>query len=318
MRSTVNMQKKEPDSLITTVKNKVVYSFRLTMFLLLKFAYYVLYEYGLLSKPPPPTTISSLSDDYIQHHKSVFLNSYENINADHSMNIEKCFYDSKLHALAVENAENELEQIWRRRIMLENTPRGNIIMYYDAFKQGFVYYSDNSNIPYFVLNAAVMKYVLLFKCRDFFIDDQITPENTLSPLLSIYHKPEPPKNTDNQSIKMVENPVLKSTAFAKLKTYNTVSGKLSSNDTEKPVGDKSSDILPEKKEKDYTRNKIIYSGKMSNFNLLQHPKVAKHVSFSSDLLDGLKTTIATNSDTNNRVFNYRDFKKLQEQQSSQQ
>jgi hypothetical protein len=275
-----------------------------------------MYEYGIWAIPPPPETITSLSDDYIKLQTSKFLQSYENLNTDtFSTNIEKCFYDTKLHALAIEYADNELEKTWKRRIMFENTPRGNIIMHYDAYKHGFVYYSDNSNIPYYVINAAVMRYVLMFRCRDFFIDDKITPENMHSPLLTIHNKPDtppPPLETTTMTItdtKPREPAVLKSSAFAKLKSYNTVSGKLNTDNSNKPPeGNKS-----ESEEKKYTRNKIIYSGKISNFTLLQTPKVVKRVAFSSDLLDGLKS----NSDAQNRVFNYRDFKKLKEKQSTQ-
>jgi hypothetical protein len=307
MKSTLaNTQKKEPVNIITTIKKNVAYSFRFTLFLLMRFVYYIMYQYGIWEIPPPPETISSLSDDYIKLQTSKFLKSYENPNKDtFSMNIEKCFYDTKLHALAIEDADNELEKTWKRRIMFEHTPRGNIIMHYDAFKQGFVYYGDNSNIPYYVINAAVMRYVLMFRCRDFFIDDKITPENMHSPLLNKSDTP-PETNTTTTDVKPREPAVLKSSAFAKLKSYNTVSGKLNTDNSKKPSeGNKA-----ESEEKKYTRNKIIYAGKISNFKLLQTQKMVKRVAFSSDLLDGLKS----NSDSQNRVFNYRDFKKLKEKQ----
>ena len=315
-----NTQKKEQVSMITTIKKNVVYSFRFTLFILIRFVYYVMYTYGIWAKPPPPVTITSLSDDYIKLQTSKFLQSYENPTTDmFSMNIEKCFYNPKLHALAIEDADNELEKTWKRRIMFETTPRGNIIMHYDAYKQGFVYYGDNSNIPYYVINAAVMKYVLMFRCRDFFIDDKITPENMHSPLLDIHNKPDTPPETDTitsaTDVKPSETPVLKSSAFAKLKSYNTVSGKLNIDNSKKQVVERSSKDDEKKEseseEKIYTRNKIIYSGKISNFKLLQTPKLVKRVAFSSALVDGLKS----NSDAQNRVFNYRDFKKLKEKQS---
>jgi hypothetical protein len=46
---------------------------------------------------------------------------------------------------------------------------------------------------------------------------------------------------------------------------------------------------------------------------LQTPKVVKRVAFSSALADGLKS----NSDAQNRVFNYKDFKKLKEKQNAE-
>ena len=309
MISTIsNRQRPEQVSLVTSIKRKVIYSFRFTIFFIMRLVYYVMYEYGIWPTPPPPVTISTLSDDYIKLQTSKFLASYEKPSQDSfNSNIEQCFYDTKLHALAVEEADNELEKTWKRRIMFENTPRGNVIMYYDAFKQGFVYYSDMSNMPYFLINAVVMKYVVLYKCRDFFIDNQLTPEHKHSPLLDIANKKDAPAS-DLPVEKPKETPALKSTAFAKLKHYNTVSGKLISTNDQSDQLDKKE---PEKSdEKKYTRNKIIHSGKISNFNFLQKPKVVKHVAFSSDLLDGLKA----NSDVQNQVFSYKDFKKLKEKQ----
>lgn len=302
--------------IIPSTTRKVIYSIRFTIFILLRFVYYFLYKYGILATPSPPETVSTLSNDYISVQKAKFLASFENPVSDLSdqfsfnINIEKCFYDSKLHALAIEDADNELEKTWKRRIMFENTPRGNVIMYYDAFKQGFTYYSDNSNIPYFLINAVVMKYVLLYRCRDFFIDDQVTPKNKPSPLLNISRKPESDASTtatDNSITKPIEKPALKSSAFAKLKNYNTVSVKISSPNTK--IDQKESN---KSEEKNYTRNKIIYSGKISNYSFLQNTKVVKHVAFSSDLLDGLKS----NSDVQRQVFSYKDFKKLKDKQLS--
>jgi len=309
MRSTIsNTQNPQPVSIITTIRKNAVYSVRFTIFLLLRFVYYVMYEYGIWAKPPPPITISTLSDDYIKLQTSKFLASYEKpLQDSFNMNIEKCFYDTKSHILAIEEADNDLEKTWRRRIMFENTPRGNVIMYYDAFKQGFVYYSDASNMPYFLMNAVAMKYVLLYRCRDFFIDDQLTPENKHSPLLDIINKPDS-EAADTSAEKPKEAPLaLKSSAFAKLKNYNTVSGKLI--DANNKMDNKETEKTNEKK---YARNKIIHSGKISNFTLLQTPKVNKRVAFSSALLDGLKS----NSDAQNRIFNYRDFKKLKDKQVS--
>lgn len=288
-------------SYITKMNNTLTFPIRYVIFLLRTFAYYLLYKYGLIQKPPVPETITKRSTDYIEIQTTKFLNSYKTPSQEqYNINIEKCFYDTKQHSLEVEDANNELEKTWKRRIMFESTPRGNIIMHYDAFKQGFVYYSDNSNIPYFLMNAVVMKYVLLYRCRDFFIDNQITPENAHSPLLNEREKTNQSEQ-DTSITKSGEKSALKSSAFAKLKNYNTVSGKLSQN-TEKETS--------KSNENKYTRNKIIHVGKISNFSFLQKPKVTKHVGFSSDLLDGLKA----NSDAQNRVFSYKDFKKLKNKQ----
>jgi len=78
----------------------------------------------------------------------------------------------------VKQKDNILEQRWKRRLLMEATPRGLLIMHYDAFKRGFAYYSD-CHMPYGLLNAAAMKYVRIYKCADFFIDQEYSPSSPL-------------------------------------------------------------------------------------------------------------------------------------------
>jgi flagellar biosynthesis GTPase FlhF len=73
-----------------------------------------------------------------------------------------------------------LELQWKRRLLHESTPRGNIIMYYDIYKQAFTYVSDQQ-MNYDILNACAMKYVRIFRCLDFFVDVNILPSGYISP-----------------------------------------------------------------------------------------------------------------------------------------
>ena len=59
----------------------------------------------------------------------------------------------------------------------------------------------------------------------------------------------------------------------------------------------------------YSRNKVIYSGKICNFHLLQKPPT-KRVKFASTLADDLQK----NSSVQSQVFSYKDFKKMQQLQ----
>ena len=52
----------------------------------------------------------------------------------------------------------------------EITPRGEIVMYYDAEKKTFNYYSNSKNIPYSTLDAVARKYVCLHKDPSIYID----------------------------------------------------------------------------------------------------------------------------------------------------
>lgn len=52
----------------------------------------------------------------------------------------------------------------------ETTPRGEIVMHYDAEKKTFNYYSNSKNIPYSTLDAVARKYVCLHKDPSIYID----------------------------------------------------------------------------------------------------------------------------------------------------
>jgi hypothetical protein len=184
-----------------------------------------------------------LSIEYTEKETKKFLETYSTTETtDINSSIQSVFYDSDSYKNAIAAANNELENYWKRRILFENTPRGNIIMHYDAFKLGFTYYSDTSGLPYSLLNAVAMKYVRIYKCRDFFVDTQITPHP--SPFVKI----TPPKNTAESE----KTAPPRSKAFAKLKTYNTVSSKVPTADTATV----------------FNNNTMINMGKTSNFSFL--------------------------------------------------
>jgi len=176
-------------------------------------------------------------------------------------NIDACFYTKSEHKKSVEFADNELEKKWSTRILFEYTPRGNIILYYDAYRMGFVYFSDTKNISYDILNAVIMKYVVLFQCMDFFMDETVLKENDidLSPLIKFhYHDKDKAKDTENENngdaskngIKKWTNLNTKDAPFATLKTY-----------TKTGVNKKPLVVVH--------KNKLFYMGKIVNFSPCQ-------------------------------------------------
>jgi hypothetical protein len=132
--------------------------------------------------PVQAITTTSLTEQYIQRQATRLLNTY-NINDNrltYNENIDAIFYSKPEWTELLKDENNYLEKKWRTKILIENTPRGNIIMHYDAYKLAFAYYSDQT-VPYQVLNAVAMKYVLTFFCRDFFMDETVrTPERGTS------------------------------------------------------------------------------------------------------------------------------------------
>ena len=60
-------------------------------------------------------------------------------------------------------------------ILMENTPNGNVLMFYDSTNSSFVYYSDKV-MPYRFLDTVGRKYVIHFKCKNVFIIDKSRPK----------------------------------------------------------------------------------------------------------------------------------------------
>ncbi len=246
-------------------------------------------------------TITSLSKDYFETQKNNFLNTYK-LEKDFNENIDKCFYNKTKLNIILTDENNELEKKWKTKILFESSPRGNIIMYYDAFKQGFTYYCDQTSIPYNLLNAVAMKYVRIYRCRDFFVDNLETPHENPSPLLDIQQKKDE-KKYEKKDEKTKKSP------FATFKSYNTGTNKLIKKD-EKITKNDNKDTKKED-EKIYIRNKFICLGKICNFYILQSDPTKKKgkrlANFKSNLIDSMKE-----SQFQTPMMSYSDYKKLKQ------
>jgi hypothetical protein len=244
----------------------------------------------------------------------MFLKTFTDINKDllqWNLNINYVFYSKSQYQEMIKDTKNPLEQQWKTRILIETTPRGVVIMYYDPFKLGFSYYSDQT-IPYNILNAIAMKYVIQFRCRDFFIDEQVVPENTPLPISKLLQEDKPTNDTAEKNEKPKEDETMKqrlrNAPFAKFKNYNKISNKVQENQNKSEKKDEK--VTEEKKEpeKPKERNRFISLGKTHNFKILQNiPKKRKAMAaFTSTLA----TALFENSSVQKEVFNYRDFKKM--------
>lgn len=273
-----------------------LYIFYLRLIFLYKICVYNLWcLFGY--KLPKAITVTTLSTSYEERQKVKFLETYES-SKDFNENIDKCFYNEKeLRELLIEE-DNDLEKKWKTKLLFENTPRGNIIMYYDAFKQGFSYYCDQTSLPYHLLNAVAMKYVMTFRCRDFFADNQETPENHPSPLLEPVKAIEIKKKDENVVVPKKPAP------FAKFKSYNMVNSKVKQEENKKLKQEENK--KEEKDEKIYIRNKFICLGKIRNFKLIQSIEKKRGFTFKSSLMESMK-----NDQTFQKtVMSYADYKKL--------
>jgi hypothetical protein len=198
--------------------------------------------------------------------------------------------------------DNDIEPIWKQRILLENTPRGNILMSYDPFRFGFSYYADSANIPYVLLNAVAMKYVRYYRCCDLFMDNE-TPFH--SPLIPLYEEKKNEKQQEDTTNKKGSNVIDKD-------MQNVLAGapfikrrKASSTEeiVHKQIKQVSSQKIPQNrilpKEEDFYRNKFIYLGKIQNYPFLKKE-------------DTIKPLIKGNSyETKFKgLFSYSDYKEM--------
>lgn len=245
----------------------------------------------------PPVALKSPIETYIDRNLTRFLKTYESTEK-YCENIDAGFYKKdQLKQMLIE-ANNPLELEWKRRIMYESTPRGNIMMHYDPYKLGFVYYSDTNIMNAALLNAAAMKYCITYRCRDLFVDNGVTPENRHSALIPI-HFIDPPAKTESVDKSATK---LDNSAFAKFKNYSKQTEKSHPNNKKVTV------ISPtDLQSKDVCKNRFIYMGKMSNKSLLQ--PIKKHTNtingFKSQHLDNLKGE----TQLQERVLSYKDFKR---------
>jgi hypothetical protein len=151
--------------------------------------------------------------------KTRFLATYreEENQEEWNSNIDEVMKDANALSEALKDVNNEYEKKWRTRILIENTPRGNVIMFYDLYKRAFSYYCDQAVMPYEIMNAVAMKYVMVFNCRELFIDSAVlpTPLKQPSETSSTLDVKENEKREDGKTYTMKNDK-----AFAKFKSYN--------------------------------------------------------------------------------------------------
>lgn len=222
--------------------HKIIRRFIFYMYIRVLYTYYML-KSRLLPPPVKPAVLDPI-DEYIRPRKQKLLMTYDS-NVNMNANINPDIYDRKRFSKLLKSESNELERLWKTRILHESTPRGPVIMYYDIYKQGFAYYSDQNGIPYSILNAVAMRYVVAYFCRDLFFDEITITADKLSPLVKIFNEEEK-KATIN-----------KSQPFARLKTYKATTIQQSDEDKEN--------------KRPKLKNKFISLGKTYNFTIVQKP-----------------------------------------------
>jgi len=179
-------------------------------------------------------------------------------------------YKDKIKAVEAIKTDKTLLDNLKFSFVMETTPNGNVLMFWDNNRSSFIYYSDTS-IPYRYLEVVARKYVIMNNCREiyFIMEEQLKP----------LKKEEIVEKKEEKNV------------FAKLKSYNqssildtkNIAPKKQNQNTQLPriqitqkETEKNEILLKE------NANRYSYEGKIINFSFLQKPKknMKEKISFS--------------------------------------
>lgn len=123
---------------------------------------------------------------------------------------------------------NEMKSSLSDRILMETTPKGNVIMYYnhdaeDEERSSFHYYCDDKSLPFNYLDTVSRKYVCLYKCPQIYRYLEKEMETTIQKMKEreeLENKRQ--QQEEEENIKNEENVRKRSdSVFATLKNYKT-------------------------------------------------------------------------------------------------
>ena len=180
-----------------------------------------------------------------------------------------------------ELSKERLEQL-KNSILMERTPLGNVVMYYDSSRETFIYYSD-STIPYRYLEVVARKYVVTNRCKKLYIDMEKELKEAQEKLEKKQKEEERLKLEEenkekNEKEGFPTSTPVKKNVFAKLKNYNRdnslkTSGIPSDNKSVSkkviPPPDKNATSTSEALLLKENANRYSYEGKVVNFSFLK-------------------------------------------------
>ena len=162
----------------------------------------------------------------------------------------------------------------KNNFIIEKTPLGNVLMFYNNKKESFEYYSDNS-MPYRFLEVVGRKYVLTFNCRFLYVDMEKELEKYEKKINDEKEKlsKEKEEKEKQQELSSETKNIPKKNVFAKFKSYNKDSGSGRVNKAPPPknsipnnkVARNENDVVLLKEK----ANHYTHEGKFANFNILQ-------------------------------------------------
>jgi len=209
-------------------------------------------------------TLLQCWEENLDTERQKFLSWYKSADPkDINLNVDPLFtnYETYIEGM---RKPNVIEQQWKSRILVEpSLVGGNIIMYYDPYTPGFVYFSDYQ-LHQMVLLTMALKYVRIFRCADFYVNE-LDPLIPISPFAAIQRKFE---SEDTVNIK--KSVAVTEDIFLRRKKETDSTTTKTSNDKKQPA------VI--------ILNRFIYRGKVNNHSFLQGMKkirstLGKHLTY---------------------------------------
>lgn len=195
----------------------------------------------------------------------------------------------------MEHIINERLDKLKNNFIIEKTPLGNVLMFYNNNKKSFEYYTDNS-MPYRFLEVVSRKYVLTFNCRFLYVDMERELKNFESKLeeKEIKEKEQLLQKSETNT-KTNDCEKNKKNVFVKFKSYNKQMGTGIMNKVPPPsnsIPNKNRNHFNEKTLLKEKANHYTCEGKFSNFNMLKKvDKKSVNKKYSMSFADFKKSVI---------------------------
>lgn len=154
---------------------------------------------------------------------------------------ERKYYE-KYDLLEMKELDEEYVKGLTNSVVYESTPKGRVIMYYDADKESFIYYCDTKDISYLYLEAVARKYALTYDCKKLVVDIKKELKDATDIKNGVVIVPK----------KVVDD---KAKIFASFKNYNKKSGEIN-NGNKKYVLRQNA-------------NRYSYKGKVCEYNFIK-------------------------------------------------
>jgi hypothetical protein len=174
-------------------------------------------------------------------------------------------------------------------VIREETPKGEVLMYYSHEMESFIYYAKTKEIPYKYLETLARKYVIMYDCKRIYVDIRKEYEKGLNKYKELKENKTPEGVTGETAGTGVEggSEKKKKQLFASFKTYNRKS----------EVNAKQKDKIYILREK---ANRYSYRGKIEEYKEEEQ----------NEKMDELSDCMESNDIVKEKKIDFSSFKKM--------